>query len=135
MCSSDLVGAVVSVVVLFVLHQAYGAMGPGTELVAPQAYAVATMVSGLPNPPAFVIGLILGIILYFLGIPGMTIGIGIYLPMFISATAGVGGLMRAVVDKKWPDFNDKAQLVSSGFLGGEGVTGVLIAIIQVIARA
>lgn len=129
------VGAVVSVVVLFVLRQAYGAMGPGTELVAPQAYAVATMVNGLPNVPAFGIGLTLGIALYFLGIPGMTIGIGIYLPMFISATAGVGGLIRAVVDKKWPDFNNKAQLISSGFLGGEGVTGVLIAIIQVIARA
>lgn len=129
------VGAVVSVVVIFILHRAYGAMGPGTELVAPQAYAVSTMVSGLPNPPAFIVGLILGIVLYFIGIPGMTIGIGIYLPMFISATAGIGGLIRAIVDKKWPSFNDKAQLISSGFLGGEGVAGVLIAIVQVIARA
>ncbi|HHX87511.1 MAG TPA: peptide transporter, partial [Firmicutes bacterium] len=66
--------------------------------------------------------------------PGMTIGIGIYLPMFISAAAGLGGLLRAIVDRKWPDFNHKAQLISSGFLGGEGVTGVLIAIIQVIVR-
>ncbi len=128
-------GAAVSVVVLFVLHQAYGAMGPGTELVAPQAYAVATMVSGLPNPPAFLAGLVLGIILYLFNIPGMTIGIGIYLPMFISAAAGLGGLLRVIVDRKWPDFNPRAQLISSGFLGGEGVTGVLIAIIQVIVRA
>ncbi len=130
-----IVGAVVSVVVLFVLHQAYGAMGPGTELVAPQAYAVSTMVSGLPNPPAFLVGLVLGIILYLFNIPGMTIGIGIYLPMVISAAAGLGGLLKVIVDRKWPNFNPKAQLISSGFLGGEGVAGVVIAIIQVIVRA
>ena len=53
--------------------------------------------------------------------------------MFISAAAGLGGLLRVIVDRKWPDFNPRAQLISSGFLGGEGVTGVLIAIIQVIA--
>ncbi|MGI6777849.1 MAG: OPT/YSL family transporter, partial [Acetivibrionales bacterium] len=41
-----IIGAVVSVIVLFVLLRAYGSMGPGTELVAPQAYAVSTMVHG-----------------------------------------------------------------------------------------
>ena len=129
------VGAVVAVVVIFILHQAYGAMGPGTELVAPQAYAVSTMVSGLPNPPAFIVGLVLGIALYLLNIPGMTIGIGIYLPMVISAAAGLGGLFRVIIDRKWPAFNPRAQLISSGFLGGEGVAGVIIAIIQVVTRS
>ncbi|BCV23569.1 OPT/YSL family transporter [Gelria sp. Kuro-4] len=129
------VGALVAVVVLFVMHRAYGAMGPGTELVAPQAYAVSTMVSGLPNPPAFLVGLVAGAVLYFLGVPGMTIGIGIYLPMFISTTAALGGLARWVVDKRWPGWNERGQLISSGFLGGEGVTGVVIALVRVFTGA
>ncbi len=129
-----IVGAAVSVGVLFVLHQAYGAMGSGTEFPAPQASAVAAMVSGLFNTPAFLTGLVLGILLYWFNIPGMTIGIGIYLPMVISSAAGLGGLLRVITNHKWPDFNPRAQLISSGFLGGEGVTGVLLAIIQVIAR-
>ncbi|KYO63795.1 OPT/YSL family transporter [Thermovenabulum gondwanense] len=130
-----LIGAFVSVVVLFIMHNAYGSMGPGTELVAPQAYAVSTMVKGLPNPAAFIAGLILGAILYFIKIPGMTVGIGMYLPMVISTTAGLGGIVRFVMDKKYPNSNENGTLISSGFLGGEGVTGVLLAIIKVMTAA
>ena len=127
-----LVGAVVSVAALFILHKAYGNMGPGTDLVAPQAYAVSTMVNGLPNQGAFIIGLIAGVVLYILGLPVMTIGIGMYLPMVISAAAAIGGLARFIVKKVKPDWDDNATLVASGFLGGEGVTGVLIAIIKLV---
>lgn len=130
-----IIGAFVSVIVLFVMLKAYGSMGPGTELVAPQAYAVSTMVKGLPNFNAFIIGLVIGAILYFVGIPGMTIGIGMYLPMVISTAAFVGGALRFIVQKFAPKYDEKATLISSGFLGGEGVTGVLIAIIKVLTMS
>lgn len=126
-----LVGAVVSVAVLFVMHRAYGSMGPGTELVAPQAYAVSTMVSGLPNFNAFVAGLVIGTILFMLGVPVMTVGIGIYLPMFISTAAFIGGLLKFIVQKVKPEADDNGLLISSGLLGGEGITGVVIALIKV----
>jgi len=127
-----IIGAVVSVIVLFVLLKAYGSMGPGTDLVAPQAYAVSTMVKGLPNTGAFIAGLVIGVILYFIGVPGMTIGIGLYLPMVISTAAFIGGALRFIVQKTAPKFEERGTLISSGFLGGEGVTGVLIAIIKVL---
>lgn len=127
-----IIGAIVSVIVLFVMFRAYGAMGPGTELPAPQAYAVSTMVGGLPNQTAFYVGLAIGVVLYLLSIPGMTLGIGIYLPMFISTTAFIGGVLSFIVSKVKPEFNEKGIIISSGMLGGEGVTGVLIAIIKVI---
>lgn len=129
------IGAVVSVIVMFVMYKAYGTMGPGTELPAPQAYAVSTMVGGLPNTGAFIAGLVIGFVLYILNIPGMTLGIGIYLPMFISTTAFLGGLIHLVVSKTKPELLDKGTIVSSGLLGGEGVTGVLIAIIQVLTMS
>lgn len=126
-----LVGAVVSVIILFAMHKAYGTMGPGTSLVAPQAYAVSTMVSGLPSLGAFIAGLIIGIILYLVNFPVMTVGIGIYLPMSISAAAFIGGVLKFFVQKFKPDMDETGVLISSGMLGGEGVTGVIIALIKV----
>lgn len=120
---------------MFVMYKAYGTMGPGTELPAPQAYAVSTMVGGLPNTGAFIAGLVIGFVLYILNIPGMTLGIGIYLPMFISTTAFIGGLINLLVSKTKPELLDKGTIVSSGLLGGEGVTGVLIAIIRVLTMS
>mgnify|MGYP001180857983 FL=1 len=130
-----IIGSVVSVIVMFVMFKAYGEMGPGTELPAPQAYAVSTMVGGLPNSGAFIGGLVIGLVLYLLNIPGMTLGIGIYLPMFISTTAFIGGLIHLIVKKIKPEALEKGTIISSGLLGGEGVTGVIIAIIQVLTMA
>ena len=127
------VGAFVSVIVLVFMFKAYGAMGPDTALPAPQAAAVAAMVGGIPDMTGFTIGLILGAILYIVNVPVMTLGIGIYLPMFISITVAVGGLIRLIVNKFAPDFakKDTGTIIAAGLLGGEGITGVVIAIIMV----
>ena len=126
------IGAVVSVIVLFIMFKAYGTMGPGTELPAPQAYAVSTMVGGLPNTPAFFFGLMIGIIIYLMKLPGMTLGIGMYLPMEISTAAFVGGVISLIVGKIKPESKETGMIVSSGLLGGEGITGVVLAIIRVL---
>ena len=126
------IGAVVSVIVLFIMFRAYGTMGPGTELPAPQAYAVSTMVGGLPNTPAFFFGLVIGIIIYLMKLPGMTLGIGMYLPMEISTAAFVGGVISLIVGKIKPESKETGMIVSSGLLGGEGITGVVLAIIRVL---
>lgn len=130
-----IIGSVVSVIVMVVLFRAYGEMGPGTELPAPQAYAVSTMVGGLPNTMAFYLGSGIGLVLYLFNIPSMTLGIGIYLPMYISTTAFLGGLLHLIVSKVKPELNEKGTIVSSGLLGGEGVTGVIIAIIKVLTMS
>ncbi|WP_367363016.1 OPT/YSL family transporter [Mesotoga sp.] len=126
------IGAVVSVIVLFIMFRAYGTMGPGTELPAPQAYAVSTMVGGLPNTPAFFFGLVIGILIYLMKLPGMTLGIGMYLPMEISTAAFVGGVISFIVGKTKPKSKETGMIVSSGLLGGEGITGVVLAIIRVL---
>lgn len=126
--AGGLVGAFASAVALFVMHSVYGEMGPGTEMPAPQAFAVASMVKGLPSPNAFFIGLIAGLILYFFKFPSAIFGIGIYLPFIMSGTAFLGGITRIIIKKWFPKLEEDGTLVSSGFLGGEGVTGVLIAL-------
>jgi uncharacterized oligopeptide transporter (OPT) family protein len=93
------VGAVVSVLVFMAMRAAFGAMGPGTDMPAPQAYAVSAMVGGLPNPKAFFIGLTFGTLLYVIGKPAMTFGLGVYLPMFISVTVFAGGIVAFAAKK------------------------------------
>lgn len=129
-----LIGAVVSVLVLVVMYKAFGRMGPGTELPAPQAYAVSTMVGGLPHTKAFILGLLLGLVFYLLNVPAMTLGIGVYLPMFISGTVFLGGALAFAMRRLFPDRKGGlGVVVASGLLGGEGITGVLIAIGKVLS--
>ena len=70
--------------------------------------------------------------IYLLKLPGMTLGIGLYLPMEISSAAFLGGLLNLLVGKFRPSSKDKGLVISSGLLGGEGIAGVLIAIIRVL---
>ena len=140
-----LLGTVVSVVVLVALVGAYGtdAFGPGKLFVSAQASVVATMVSGIPSIPAFVIGLVAGIVLYCLGLPSMMLGLGVYLPFYMSLSASLGALVKFVYDRvhKGSAADEKGELshedngiiVASGLLGGESIVGVIIALVTVIA--
>ena len=125
-------GAFVSVFVLSFILKAYGTGAFGGELFpAAQASAVAAMVGGISNVPVFWAGLIIAALLYCVNFPVMTLGLGIYLPFYMSATAFIGGALRFVTDKFFPSFEKEAkgQIIASGVLGGEAIVGVVIAII------
>lgn len=145
------IGAVVAVAVMAVLVSAYGpeSFGPTASFVSAQASVVATMVSGIPSIPAFALGLALGFGLYLLNFPAMMLGLGIYLPFYMSFTAFLGAMAKVVYDavckrrraKLAPEAaaeKEKAQgetglIVSSGLLGGESIVGVLVALAAVAA--
>jgi uncharacterized oligopeptide transporter (OPT) family protein len=133
-CIGGIVGAFVSLGVFYVILRAYGPEAFGTEFPAPQAGAVAAMVGGIPHLPAFLIGLILACILYIVNFPVMTLGLGVYLPFYLSATAFIGGGLRFLVQKAAPNYEkrDSGPIIASGLLGGEAVIGVIIAICQAV---
>ena len=89
------------------------------------------MVGGISHMPAFLIGLCAAFIMYFLNLPVMTLGLGVYLPFYLSTTAFAGGLIRFLVDRFAPKFeeNHTGTIIASGLLGGEGIAGVIIAVI------
>ena len=152
-----IIGAVVATVVMVLLVQAYGpfAFGPQGDFVAAQASVVATMIAGIPCIEAFVIGLIAGFILHCVKLPSMLIGLGIYLPFYMSFTAFLGAMAKVIYDAvcKWRRKKKAAQdslsdtackeyekkqnetglVVASGLLGGESIVGVLVALSAVIA--
>ncbi|MFQ9180180.1 MAG: hypothetical protein ACLR3C_09905 [Eggerthella lenta] len=59
---------------------------------------MATMVSGIPSVPAFAIGLAAGFVLYLLNFPAMMLGLGIYLPFYMSLTAFLGAMAKVAYD-------------------------------------
>ena len=128
------IGAIVAAVALEVLAASMG--GFGTEaLPAPQAAAVAAMAGGLDSPAAFAIGTIIGMILFLTGLPSATLGLGVYLPTYISSAMALGAVIMAIAGKLGRNkekSQENAALISSGLLGGEGITGVIIAIISML---
>ena len=134
-----IVGGIVSVIILSIILKAYGGEAFGSDLFpAAQAAAVKAMVGGISHVPAFVIGLVIAVILYCINFPVITLGLGVYLPFYLSATAFIGGIIRFLVDKFAPKFEEdkKGTIIASGLLGGESIVGVVIAIIiavQIIA--
>lgn len=139
-----LIGAFVSVIVLFILFNAYGAEAFGNPNLFPAAQAgvVASMVQGIASMPAFIVGLVIGAALYCFNVPVMTLGLGIYLPFYLSFTAFLGGMVKVVADlvmkavhKNKPADKGKqggnGLIIASGLLGGEAIAGVVIALIMV----
>ncbi len=128
------IGAIVAAVALEVLAASMG--GFGTEaLPAPQAAAVAAMAGGLDSPAAFAIGTIIGMILFLTGLPSATLGLGVYLPTYISSAMALGAVIMAIAGKLGRNkekSQENAALISSGLLGGEGITGVIIAIVSML---
>lgn len=127
-----IVGAIVAAIALIVMKNSFGTFGTA-ELPAPQAASVAAMAGGIGNKAAFFSGVAIGIILYLLKTPSATLGLGFYLSTSISSIMALGAIIMAIAKKVVKDTKsaeNKMNLVSSGLLGGEGITGVIIAIIS-----
>ena len=140
----ELIGAIISALtiggVLILLDSAWGF---GTEaLSAPQATLMKMIVEGvmdgnLPWTLVF-IGVFIAIVIEILGIAVLPVAIGLYLPLELSATIMVGGLIRHFVDKKNQSEDSEAGsgvLFCSGLIAGEGLVGILLAILTVVKVA
>ncbi|MDO5381998.1 MAG: oligopeptide transporter, OPT family [Eubacteriales bacterium] len=139
----ELIGAVVSAFtiggVLILLNNAWG-FGT-TELSAPQATLMKMITEGvmdgnLPWTLVF-IGAFIAIVIELLGISSLPVAIGLYLPLELSTTIMIGGVIRWFVDKKSKagEKNNEAGkgiLFCSGMIAGEGLVGIILAIIAVI---
>lgn len=140
----EILGTVVSGLaiggVLFLLDRAWGF---GSEAIpAPQATLMKMIVEGVMNenlPWALVfIGAFIAISFEVIGISSLPVAIGLYLPLELSSTIMVGGVIRLVVDKKNAKAGKKENadsgngiLFCSGMIAGEGLIGILLAVFAV----
>ena len=124
---------------LYLLDSAWG-FG-SEELAAPQATLMKMIIEGvmesnLPWGLVF-IGVFVAIIVEILGIPVLPFAIGVYLPVQLNACIMVGGLVRLAFDKMKKEENDKKRIINdgilycSGMIAGEGLVGILLALLAV----
>lgn len=141
----ELIGSVVSAIaigaILYLLNSAWGF---GSEqLPAPQAMMMKMVVEGVMGgnlPWAMIfIGVFSAVVIEILGLPVLPIAIGIYLPIHLSAGIMAGGLVRLIIEKR-KFASEKAKnsaiesgvLYSSGLIAGEGIIGILLAVLAVV---
>lgn len=136
----ELIGAVISALtiggVLILLNSAWG-FG-SKNLAAPQATLMKLVTEGVMQgnlPWSYVfIGAMCTVVFELLGLPSLAVAIGIYLPIELTATIMIGGFLRKLMDRKNKASsceNSKGVLFCSGLIAGEGLMGVLLAILTV----
>ena len=121
-------------------------------LEAPQAELIGAIVKGAfggdINLPMVLLGAVIAVILIRLAMPVMSVAIGMYLPLYLSVSIMAGGIISHILlssariridgnldgkPSKEAEFavkevQDKGVLVGAGFIAGESLMGVLVAI-------
>lgn len=125
---------------LYLLDSAWG-FG-SEELAAPQATLMKLIIEGVMegNLPwtLVIIGAVIAIIVEVIGIPVLPFAIGVYLPVHLNACIMVGGLIRLALDKLKRSKEEKDAIVNdgvlfcSGMIAGEGLVGILLALLAVV---
>lgn len=137
----ELIGAVAAALsiggIMILLDKAWG-FG-SAELSAPQATLMKMLIEGVMdgNLPwgLIFIGVFLSIIVEILGIPSLAVAIGLYLPLELTTTIMIGGIIRWMVAKKTEGKEGETSngiLFCSGLIAGEGLVGIFLAILAVV---
>jgi len=143
--------AMLAVFLLFpmiALHEANvktGGIGiGGKELPAPQAGLMAALAKGIVGGQMawglIAMGILFGVALVMIGSASpMLIAVGMYLPLDTTFAIFVGGVLKRVADRlaarkalspqQSEEYERQGILVASGFIAGEAITGVLLAVV------
>ncbi len=145
--SSELIGVLASA---FAIAAAVWLLGEafsfGTAaLPAPQATLMKTVIEGVLGgdlPWGLVlVGGAFAIVAELLGVPSLPFAVGIYLPLSTMTPVFVGGAVRQFIEKKAGNNEklkatrkEKGVLLGSGFIAGEGILMVFVAIYAYFAK-
>jgi len=141
--TAELIGVLTSAtfVCLTVLALGKGFGFGGTELPAPQATLMKLVIDGVLDqnlPWALVaIGAGIALVCEIARIPSLPFAVGVYLPVSTMTPIFAGGLIRLWMERSAKDKTvaadrrERGVLLGSGFVGGEGLLGVGIALVAV----
>jgi len=141
--TAELIGVLTAAtfVCLTVLALGEGFGFGSTELPAPQATLMKLVIDGVldQNLPWVLVAIGAGIALAceIARIPSLPFAVGVYLPVSTMTPIFVGGLIRLWMERNAKDESQAADrrergvLLGSGFVGGEGLLGVGIALVAV----
>lgn len=138
-----LVSAATVGAVIFILNEAYGFVATPEHtnpMVAPQANAMAAIIEPLMAGSGVSwmllgIGAVIAVLVNWLGISPLAFALGMFIPLQLNTPLVVGGLLNHWINKKGSDKqltnarHQRAILISSGFIAGAALFGVLGALI------
>lgn len=134
---AEIIGTIIPALALggtiYVLNQAYHI---GSEVMpAPQATLMSMIAKGVIKselPYTLVLsGVLLGLLLQIIKIPVLPFAIGLYLPLSLSTGIIIGAIVSWYVHRHThsKEAKQKGILISSGLVGGDACTGIVIALL------
>jgi len=138
-----LVSAATVGAVIFILNEAYGFVATPEHpnpMVAPQANAMAAIIEPLMSGSGISwillsIGAVIAILVNWLGVSPLAFALGMFIPLQLNTPLIVGGLLNHWINKSSNDKqltnarHQRAILISSGFIAGAALFGVVGALI------
>ncbi|CEN25432.1 OPT family oligopeptide transporter [[Clostridium] sordellii] len=138
---AGIVGVIVVVGTILLLSSQLTVAGDNPPFALPQANLMSTLTSGIMSGQLpwvmIIVGVFMAVVLYFLGLPIMTVAIGFYLPIATTSIILVGALVRVLVEKTAKSEKEKEGKVSngislsSGLVAGGSIIGLIGIILQV----
>jgi len=117
--------------------EADGGLGVSPDLPAPQSVLMKLVIDGVldQNLPWALIGIgaAIAVVATLLRVPVLPFAVGVYLPLYTMAAVFCGGMTRYLVTRgqrheEAERRREQGILLASGFVGGEGLTGVILAV-------
>lgn len=138
---AGIVGVTVVVGTILVLANQLVITGDNPPFALPQANLMSTLTSGIMSGQLpwvmIIVGVVIGLVLFMLNLPIMTIAIGFYLPIATTSIILVGALVRYFIESSCKTEEEKESKVSngislsSGLVAGGSIVGLLGIILQV----
>ncbi len=134
-------GVAVVVGTILLLSNQLSMTGDNVPFALPQANLMSTLTAGIMSgklPWVMVIaGAVMGVVLFLLNLPIMTVAIGFYLPISTTSIILLGALVRVFVEKTCKSVKEKETKISngislsSGLVAGGSIIGLIGIILQV----
>lgn len=139
---SSIVGVAVVVGVILLLSDQLAMTGDTVPFALPQANLISTLTAGIMSGQLpwhmIIIGAVIGVVLFLLNLPIMTVAIGFYLPIATTSIILIGALARVFIEKSSKSEHEKEVKVSngislsSGLVAGGSIIGLIGIILQVL---
>lgn len=138
---ASVVGVIAVVGTIMLLSSQLTLTGDNVKFALPQANLMATLTAGIMSGELpwvmIIVGSVMGIVLFMLKLPVMTVAIGFYLPISTTSIILIGALVRLFVEKTSKSDKEMEAKVSngiglsSGLVAGGSIIGLLGIILQV----
>lgn len=138
---ASIVGVAVVIGTIQILSSQLSMTGDNVTFALPQANLMATLTAGIISGELpwvmIIVGIVMGIVLFLLHLPIMTIAVGFYLPISTTSIILIGAFIRLFIERTSKSEKDRDVKVSngislsSGLVAGGSIIGLVGIILQV----